>query len=190
MTSAVCSTPGTVESRTYGSIRILANRTIEGGYAIGVCSASGPHQYEELSYSTLDRDLYRARFADIRDLALAGLAGDQIAQRINQPANHAVADAEQVLTNALAELAATGIRPQLPATRSGAEYTDLTGPQQRAIDAQHNGVITSGRGINPITLKSLARKGYGQLTWGGPIGRRRATLTLNNRGINAKAVTR
>jgi len=184
MSIAVSSDPTTQVARTYGNLTITAQRTIDGGYSLNVYAATSGHRYDNLAYSSPDWAAFMARINHIRNLAAQGLTGDQIADRINQPARQAVDDAEQIVTNALNELAAIGNHRHIRPTMAGAHLANLTAPQQRALAAQHDGIITPGPGINRSTLNALDRKGYGTVVYTGA-RKRISHLVLNARGLRA-----
>jgi len=73
--------------RVFGGLTVIAQRnwcftTNQWFYTIHVFG--GPHRFDELSYTTFNRQDYRARYRTIRDLALAGYSGDQIADTIRR----------------------------------------------------------------------------------------------------------
>ncbi|MEU7978318.1 hypothetical protein AB0B63_07270 [Micromonospora sp. NPDC049081] len=173
-------------TKKYGHLTVTASRTVEGGYAINVYA--GAERIDALCSTTADRDLYRARYAAIRDHARQGHTAEQVAAHINAPAVAAVAEAEQVITRSLADIATTGQFRQVRPTMAGAHLTPLTGPQQKAINAHRAGVVYVGDGITAATLRALARKGYGTLTFEGR-RKRVVSLALTKQGMAAvKAV--
>lgn len=185
--------PSMLVTRKCGHITIAASRTVEGGYAINVYA--GADRIDALCYTGADRNLYRARYAAIRDFARQGYTPEQIAARINGQSAAAVAEAEEVITSTLADLATTARRTltdtvpagtvrQVRPTMAGAQHTKLTPAGQRALNSHTNGVVYPGDGITRPTLNALARQGHGTLTYTGP-RKRIASLTLNKRGLNA-----
>jgi len=73
--------------RVFGGLTVIAQRnwcftTNQWFYTIHVFG--GPHRFDELSYTTFNRQDYRARYRTIRDLARAGYSGDQIADTIRR----------------------------------------------------------------------------------------------------------
>jgi hypothetical protein len=112
---------------------------------------------------------------------------DELAARINADldAQQAQLAAERDALNAdVAAIMATsrGFRGQPRPTMAGAHLADVSDPQRRALNSHRDGVIFTGPGVGAATLKSLARKGYGRLTFDGR-RYRIVALVLNDRGL-------
>lgn len=186
MSSAVISAPVT---KAFGPVTLTASRTVDGGYAINVFTGAARHS--ALGYTTADRDLYRARYAAIRDAALAGKTAEEIAAGINGQASAAVASAERIVGNALAELAAQGRHRQVRPTAAGAHLAAPSDPAQRVLRAAHanGGTIARSKAATIAQLRSLARKGLVTLNHASGTGRRQvvASATLTERGRKAVA---
>ncbi|MBM0237117.1 hypothetical protein JNW88_08125 [Micromonospora sp. ATA32] len=182
MSSAVLSAPVT---KAFGQVTITASRAVDGGYAINVFT--GAVRHSALCYTTADRELYRARYAAIRDAALAGKPAEQIAAGINGQASAAVDSAERIVDNVLAELAAHGRHRQVRPTMAGAHLAAPSDPAQRVLRAAHanGGTIARSKAATVVQLQSLARKGLVTLNYQSGTGRRRvvesATLTEHGR---------
>lgn len=179
-------------TKTFGTIRISAIRTVGGGYTIEVTAPTSSHRYTELAYSTFDRDAYRAHYRRIAEAGLAGMHPEQIAELIHGPARQAIADAEQVITNAFADLASAGRRPQISPTRAGAQHAPLSDPQKRLLkEAARDGstIIARSNGVSNTMLISLGRKGYGHLVYRTTVrdGRMVDHLILNDRAVREGA---
>ena len=118
---------------------------------------------------------------------------DDLAARINADWNardqQDRRDADQLAAD-VADIMATsrGFRDyahptrQVRPTMAGAHLADVTTPQQRALAAQRDGIIWVGPGIGAATLKAMARKGLGRLTYAGS-RYRIVALILNSRGL-------
>ncbi|WP_433460639.1 hypothetical protein [Micromonospora sp. CA-248212] len=74
MSNAVLSDPVT---RTFGSVTITASLPVDGGYAIN--TFVGPERVSALSFTTADRDTYRAAYALIREGGRRRMHSDDIA---------------------------------------------------------------------------------------------------------------
>jgi hypothetical protein len=123
----------------------------------------------------------------IVDDALAAHDMDELAARINADldAQQAALTAERAAQDAdVAAIMAqsTGFRGQPRPTMAGAHLADVSDPQRRALNTHRDGVIFTGPGVGAATLKSLARKGYGRLTFEGR-RYRIVALVLNDRGL-------
>lgn len=87
----------------------------------------------------------------------------------------------------LADTVPAGQQPQVPRSRSGAEFKPLSDAMRRALAASIYGVVYPRNGVARATLRALARRGYGRLHFEG--ARKRITcLELNERGRAAAEV--
>lgn len=137
----------------------------------------------------LTRDLHTALRRRDADAGRLVEAINDALDRMRTPEQKAaddalVADIKATMKRTLANTVPAGTHRQVRPTMAGAHLADLTPAGQRAINSHRNGLVSPGNGISRPTLRSLARKGYGTLTFRG----RTATITgliLNKRGMCA-----
>ncbi|MER7166793.1 hypothetical protein ABT336_12115 [Micromonospora sp. NPDC000207] len=116
---------------------------------------------------------------------------NRLLDRLESPADtEAVVVLADMVRRNLADTIPAGTHRQVRPTMAGAHLTKLSAPQQRAINSHRDGVVHVGDGVTAATLRALARKGFGVLTFEGT-RKRVVSLTLNKNGLNAvKAVAR
>lgn len=148
-----------------------------------------PAGIREAIRDALTQELHRAQRRRDADAGRLVEAINDALDRMRTPAERAaddalVADIAATMKRTLADAVPAGTHRQVRPTMAGAHLAPLTPAGQRAINAHRNGLVHPGNGITRPTLRSLARKGYGTLTYRG----RTAEITgliLNKRGMCA-----
>ena len=134
-----------------------------------------------------DRDiaaLQAAKPADDTDALAARINADWDArdQQDRRDADQLAADVADIMATSRGFRDYAHPTRQVRPTMAGAHLADVTTPQQRALAAQQDGIIWVGPGIGGPTLKAMARKGLGRLTYEGS-RYRIVALILNARGL-------